>query len=1404
MSTIKSGKPSPARKAKQPKKMPNKVPEDVNEMQQEPVRMPPTFVVGIGASAGGLEAVEAFFRSMPSDSGMTFVVIQHLSPDFKSLMKELLARFTNMPMISVMDDVVIQPNTVYLLAPKKDMVIEADRLITIDRPSEKRLSLPINQFFRSLAAAWGDRSIGIILSGTGSDGSSGIMDIRENGGLVLVQSLESSRFDGMPRSAINTGCVDLILPPESMPDAIRAYAKNPHLEADYGGGNRAEVSAPEGIPTILQCLKDVYDIDFNYYRPGTITRRVERRVLLHPEHLSVAEYGQKVKSDPQELAQLYKDLLIGVTRFFRDPEAFRILANQIIPGILESRMNDTEVRVWVCGCSTGEEAYSIAILFLEAFEAYHQIARIKILATDLHRESLQIAADGCYSESSLEEMPKELREKYFIEQPSGLFRVTANLRKVLIFSEHNLLKDPPFTKLDLVSCRNLLIYLETAVQQRAIAAFHFALKVGGTLLLGHSEGVGDLTPEFDIVDKRWKLFSKVRENRFLADLRLPLHNENIRTPRVTASATIGDPALGRVYDNLLNIFIPDGILVNHRNEAVHVFGNARNYLNPPSGRVRPDIFTMVEGHLRIAFMIALRNAQQQNVRASYRGIQVRRGEKISEIDLEVVPIVDDTGRTQHYMLLLKECEPLALPTAISNLHSQLLDRGRLSNQAISHVENLESELLRVRESLQTTIEELETSNEELQATNEEMLASNEELQSTNEELHSVNEELYSVNSEHEAKIQELNQVTSDLNNLIRSTELATIFIDQHWEIRLYSPVATQIFPLLPQDIGRSIQHLTPLEPDPTLKDDLQQVFDTQKMHECTIPWGNRRSYLRRITPYQDANNNFAGLVITYIDVSETTSLKARIRAIFNSSPNGMLLINGDTQKIEMCNPCVEKIFGYEQDELLGHDIDFLVPKKLRMQHSKNIQNYLEHPIGRPMGVNREVWGQRKDGSTFPAEVSLNPLLDSENHAVHVTIVDITNRRQAQDELVRAKLEAEAANLAKSQFLATMSHEIRTPMNGILGMAQLMQELDISSEERQEYSQVILKSGRHLMNLLNEILDLSKVEAGRLVLDNQKFDPLTILQEVEALFRAPVDVKGLKIFSEWRNPDRAHEYIADPMRMRQMLTNLVSNAVKFTQHGSIIIVGEQLETTPSDALLRFTVTDTGIGIPRDRQSEIFSPFYQVDGSNTRQYQGSGLGLSIVRKLALLMGGDAGFISEVGRGSTFWFTFKATFPRSASNTPSLLQGDEPLADVLEKNSLAAAPFHAGEKKHILIVDDEQANAKVLETILVRMGLSCSTVADGEQAVQVVCTQHDRYHTVIMDCQMPVMDGMEATRRIREWETQHQMKRVPIIALTANAFSSDRQACLDAGMDDFMTKPFDILNLQVKLEHWLISSL
>ena len=817
-----------------------------------------SYLVALGASAGGLEALERFFKAMPTDSGMAFVVIQHLSPDFKSLMKELLERFTEMKAVPVTGTEKIEPNTIYLLPPNRDMVVEGGSLVSKLRDADKAHgTMAINAFFVSLAAEWADRGIAIVLSGTGTDGSSGLLDVRDAGGLVLAQTESSAGFDGMPRSAANTGCVDAVLDPEDMPAALQSFTREPGL--DRGTLGYLE-HVHEGVPTILKQLRDRYGIDFTHYKPNTIQRRIERRVALLNDFVSAQEYSKHLTQDSAELNELYRDLLIGVTKFFRDSEAFKALETKIVPKIVEMTPESEPIRIWNCGCSTGEEAYSIAILMMEAFAAAGRTPHLRVLATDLHRESVEFASEGIYEEEKLIEIPRSLRDRYFHKLPDGRFRVTSDLRKSLVFSEHNLLTDPPFTRLDLVSCRNLLIYLKPAAQVKAIASFHFGLKLNGYMFLGASESPGELSDEFEPANREWKIYRKTRENGSLRQLRTP---SRLGLSRPARSGSQSDPTVSRAYDWLLDRFVPAALLVDENRELIHIFGDAHRFVGYSSGRITGDLLTLLSDDISMVVGTAIRNASRQNAPVRFNGVRTdATDESTMSLSITVEPFRDRVTQTPCFLVLLDEQEKKHEVSVADNTDFSM------DEHAAERIRELEVDLLQARESLQTAVEELETSNEELQASNEELLASNEELQSTNEELHSVNEELYSVNAEHEIKIEELNAVSSNLDNLVRSTPVATIFLDLEYRVRLFTPGSEKFFNLLPKDVGRDLRDFRANHDDETLFEDIEKVRHELQPSEKKMASWEGGTHLRRISPFKDTNNHFDGFVLAFIELGD--------------------------------------------------------------------------------------------------------------------------------------------------------------------------------------------------------------------------------------------------------------------------------------------------------------------------------------------------------------------------------------------------------------------------------------------------------------------------------------------------------------------------------------------------------
>lgn len=842
-----------------------------------------THIIGIGASAGGLDPLERFFDHMPIPSTMAFVVIQHLSPDFKSLMDELLARHTGMPIHRVTDGMEVEAGNIYLIPPKKDMVIQNGRLRLTDKDQAQPLNLPIDTFFKSLAQDAGDRAVAIVLSGTGSDGSHSLLDFHNAGGLIIVQSPESSGFDGMPRSAIETGFVDIITEPELMPEVLLDHQEHSLKGADITRMMKYETGPTGKFAEIFKLLKNKYKIDFGYYKPTTVDRRIERRMnILRFD--SIEAYGKRLTQDEEELNALYKDLLIGVTKFFRDPKAYDILSDKVIPEVIKRAHteNQDEIRVWVCGCATGEEAYSLAILFNEVASKMDSHIKIKIFASDVHRASLDMASDGVYEEEELENLSKDLRDKYFHHE-NGQYKTSNLIRQMIVFSEQNVLTDPPFIKIDLVSCRNLLIYFQTIAQRKALAMFHFALKHKGYLFLGASENLGSIEDEFDPIDRTLNIYQKKRDVHLPADMRFTVgYSSKINgLPSTPPLQNIpSDVKLLRAYDTLLERFMPPGLLISDNRSLMHTFGDAGRFFKTISGRLSSDVLNLVDGDLRIALTSALQRSTKDNVSVKYKAIQVNTAIGLERINLEVEPL-QVRGGVQNYFLILfnptQQNAALSLDDEVSESSTESFNVSEISKDRISY---LEQELIYTKEHLQTTVEELETSNEELQATNEELLASNEELQSTNEELHSVNEELYTVNAEYERKNNELEQLADDMENLLRSTELGTVFVDSHMRIRKFTPAIAGLFNLLPQDIGRPIEHIAfnTLGAN-TMLVDIKHVISSGELVEKELQNLEGVWMLQRILPYRNSTNVIEGAVLTFIDIDRVKKAEEKLRLI---------------------------------------------------------------------------------------------------------------------------------------------------------------------------------------------------------------------------------------------------------------------------------------------------------------------------------------------------------------------------------------------------------------------------------------------------------------------------------------------------------------------------------------------
>ncbi len=853
-------------------------------VQSEPDQTtePPTHVVAVGASAGGLEPIEVLFDQLPERSGAAFVLIQHLSPDFKSLMDQLLARHTSMPIVRVTDRTRIARDRVYLIPPRKEMVLADGELLLRDRDADAQRNLPIDIFLRTLADEVGERAVAVILSGSGSDGAKGCSAIAEAGGLVVAQAPTTAGFASMPQAVIEEVEGALMAAPSEISELITRHVLG---DASASEAGRDMLRMLDPTKRILVALRQRFGPDFGYYKQSTVQRRIERRMGL-TQSPNLEAYAELLARDADELETLYHDLLIGVTGFFRDEGAFAAFEQEALPELLERMEAGEQLRIWVAGAATGEEVYSLAMLIAEGAERRHLPLNMKIFATDIHERSLAIASEGTYSADRLRGVSAKRRKQFFEEVGEQRFRITSALRRYIVFSRHNIIKDPPFSRLHVISCRNLLIYLGDTAQRKVLSLFHFSLRKNGVLFLGSSETPGRLAEEFITVHGRYRLFKKQREVRLPSSLDLlppstDLPRRELRARKRSAPLSTTDSAaevrqLMPAYDTLLRRFVPAGLLVDQRGEIVHIFGDASTFLRPlDEGAVSVRAAERVREELQPAVTGGIDRALRRGLESCATDIKLVDGDSAPfQTTVHVRPITTDRDEQTSYAFVnfeVSENDRKDLPDL--DAETALLP----PEDAARRIRELESDLRVTEESLQTTIEELETSNEELQSSNEELQSSNEELQSTNEELFSINEELHTVSGEYEHRIEELVQLNSDMNNLLTSTDIGAIFLDRDLNLRRFTPAAGKLFHLMPHDVGRPITHLTSRLVSTDLQEDIAQIQAGQPRIEREVTTDADDHYLVRLLPYTTADGTPDGVSLSFVDVGELKRTYAQLQ-----------------------------------------------------------------------------------------------------------------------------------------------------------------------------------------------------------------------------------------------------------------------------------------------------------------------------------------------------------------------------------------------------------------------------------------------------------------------------------------------------------------------------------------------
>jgi two-component system CheB/CheR fusion protein len=839
-----------------------------SESQEPDASMNSFPIIGIGASAGGLQALEAFFDNMPSENGMAFVLVQHLDPNHESILADLLQRHTAMRVFQVSDGMPVQPNNVYVVPPNRNMALFHGTLLLTETDSQGGLRLPIDFLFRSLAEDRGQQAIGIIFSGTGSDGTLGLKAIRGEGGMAMVQDPESAKFDGMPRSAITTGRVDYILPPEEMPAQLLDYVQ--HLfTLRAARQSPPPIEDPEALQRIFVLLRRHSKHDFSLYKQNTVHRRVERRMVVNRIE-RMADYALFVQQSPRELDTLFRELLIGVTRFFRDREVFETLNQHVIVPLFENRQPDQPIRVWVPGCATGEEAYSIAILIRERMNALGQEWETQIFATDIDDQAIEKARLGRFPDNIAADVTPERLQNFFITD-GKTYQISKSIREMVVFAVQSIIKDPPFSNVDLISCRNVLIYLGPALQKKAIPMFHYALKPGSFLLLGTAESLGEFDSFFDAVNHKARLF------RRRGDEAIPHRTQDFAAPpsvtqeiRVLPHHHEKEPNVGELVEKaLLQRFVPSCVVIDEQSNILYFHGKTSQYLEPVSGEASLGLLRMVHDSLRIPLGAAVRKAIMLRQQVVHENVRLETEDGFQIINLSVQPMADTPPKSNLFLVIFEVVSPHLERAEAANGTVDMTDPRDL------RIMELEQELQSTRQYLQTTIEELETTNEELRSTNEELQSANEELQSTNEELEtakeelqSVNEELVTVNTELQSKIEQLTVANNDLNNLLANIQVGIVFMDLNLHIQRFNPSMRQLINLIETDVGRPISDIVTTLEYKDLVRDARVVLDTLIPKEIEVRTTDQRWYVMRISPYRTIENAIDGLVVVFIDVTE--------------------------------------------------------------------------------------------------------------------------------------------------------------------------------------------------------------------------------------------------------------------------------------------------------------------------------------------------------------------------------------------------------------------------------------------------------------------------------------------------------------------------------------------------------
>lgn len=1207
-------------------------------------------IVAIGASAGGLEACRKLLSTLPDGHGMAFILIQHLDPTHESMMVELLAADTAMTVRQADEGMPIEPDHLYVIPPGQALSV-GDGALHLSPPQALHGSrLPFDFLLHSLADEYGARAACVVLSGTGADGSQGLLAVKKQSGLVIAQAPDDAGYDGMPRSAIQTGAVDLVLPAAEIAAAL--------IHAAEQRAKTPTPDKPKPMHTVLDRLPEIIDLlraktvhDFTLYKRGTLQRRIERRMTMAEIKADDGDgYVALLNRDDTELDLLAKDLLINVTSFFRDPKVFDTLARTIIPELVGTQTPNDSLRIWIAGCSTGEEAYSLAMLFSEETSLAHRNIKLQIFASDVDSDAIAIAREGHYPDSITADVSADRLARFFTKDGHG-FRILPELRAKVVFTVQDVLADPPFSRLDLISCRNLLIYLRPEAQAKAISVFHFALRQGGILLLGSSETVGNVEGRFEVISKPERLYRHAGSRRLGEFGFSTFPGDGTRVlPRLGQGAPPSRQAsLAELCRRLvMDSYAPAAVLINRRNECLYSLGAVDRYLRVAPGHPTHELLAMARHDLRLKLRSAIQRASQENSRITTDGGRTSQNGQSVSFDIDIQPVASD-GENLLLVCFVDRAkeEPTLTPP------DMLPD----TSQDTPQIAALERELVATRNELQGAINSLERLSEEQKAVNEETLSVNEEYQSTNEELltskeelQSLNEELTALNSQLQETLERQRTLSNDLENILRSTDVATLFLDTNLNIRFFTPATAALFHVIPSDIGRPLADLRSLATDADLLNDAQTVLRQSTPVEREISAENGTWFIRRVLPYRTLDHGIEGVVITFTDTTE--------------------------------------------------------------------------------------------------------------------------RRHITDALEAAERKAQSANVAKSRFLAAASHDLRQPLQ-TLTLLQALLARTVEGEKAHKLVSRLDETLGAMAGMLNTLLDINHIDAGTVCPDIEHFPINQVLERLGEEFAYQAQAQGLTLHLV----PSSLSIDSDPRLLEQMLRNLLSNALKYTRSGKVLLGCRRHRN-----LLRIEVWDTGIGIPANELDAVFDEYHQIDNAARERSRGLGLGLSIVQRLGLLLGHRIEVRSQLSRGSMF--AIEIAMPSDIATTASEIRGPgigAGISDGLRRSGV------------ILVVEDDPELRELLNALLIEDGHRTVIAADGPAALDLLACGAIHPDLILSDYNLPNgMDGLTFIIQSREKLHRH----IPALILTGDISTASSR---DIALGDCaqLNKPVKIKELRQAIE-------